>query len=430
MHSGVLDSSAFCDGGMLAADATGIAYASRSRGGRARILAKGPRAAGRISKIVGERADIAIVDRRKMDAARSLEHLVDYLGSGETIYDPSGVGMRAAAILSLTRAVAASRKVRFRLALYDARHRKIVFVLHRPAGGLAQVNAVLREAQHVFRALVSELDFGEGFSPAVAFIFTRPRGQFVPVDRRSASRLWRNRIVQKAKRLVAFSAGAATAMSHTAVYANENNVVGQVSGFGGVSQGDGGGGGEFVLGVPGDDIGFQAEGAIADIDGTTTGEVAAHIYHRDPESGLIGITGRWNDLGSLERWQVGVEAERYFDNVTLVGEVGFEDSTSRSGDIYGLAGLGIYPSPNSSLYVIGGYTLGEGVVQGSFEVQPAADALPGLSIFADGGIGVSGDGFASVGVRFTFGKPASLIDRDRSQLVRRKLNPMALDSSS
>ena len=425
-----LGAETFLPGGLLYPEVSGTSYACRQPGGRVRILAKGQRAAKRIAAKAGRAATVKLVDRRKMDAAPSIEHLLAYLGDGEILHDPSGVATRARATLRLVEELSAKLGDDLSLALFDGERRRIICVLDRPAcPDTASINEALRRAQIVLAGIDPAMLGQDDFAPSVAFTFSSPRGRFVPIDRRSARRLMRRRMVQKLKSIVALSATAGTAVTHVAASAQQ--VSGQIGGFGGVSQGDGAGAGEASIAIQNSVFGVQVDGVTGRIDGETFAEAGGHIYHRDPETGLIGVTGRWNDLGGPERWQVGVEAEYYLNRFSLVGEAGYEDSSGRSADIYGLAGVGYYPSDFSSFYVVGGYTLGEAVVQGSFEIQPAARAIPGLSVFADGGLGVSGNGFAAVGLRFAFGGGnASLIKRDREGMIRRKINPMALDSSS
>lgn len=421
---------AFQPGGLLHGNAAGASYACRQRGGRVRILAKGQRSARRIAAKTGRAATVKLVNRRKMDAAPSIEHLLAYLGEGEILHDPSGVATRSRATLRLVSELAGKLGDDLSLALFDGERRRIVCVLDQPAcPDTDSVNAVLRRAQIVLAGMDPAILAQDDFAPSVIFTFSPPRGRFVPIDRRSARRLVRRRLMRKIRSMIAFSVTASSAASHVAASAQQ--VSGQVGGFGGVSQREGAGAGEAAIAIQSSVFGVQVDGVAGEINGKTVAETGGHIYHRDPETGLIGVTGRWNDLGGPERWQVGVEAEYYMGRFSLVGEAGYEDSSGRSADVYAIGGAGYYPSDNSSFYVVGGYTLGEAVVQGSFEIQPAARAIPGLSVFADGGLGVSGSGFAAVGLRFAFGgSSSSLIKRDREGVIRRKINPMALDSSS
>ena len=97
MRNHTIGKDAFQPGGLLWDHRSGISYASLGSGGRARILAKGPRAAKRIAELAPASATVAVVDRRQMDDSPSLEFLQAYLGSGEILFDPSGVATRARA---------------------------------------------------------------------------------------------------------------------------------------------------------------------------------------------------------------------------------------------------------------------------------------------------------------------------------------------
>lgn len=398
-------------------DLGGVAYAARDAKGRLTVLVKGARTASRLRSRFGRSVRVRLIDRQRLDGAPSLQDLAAIFGPGAPVYDPSAVASRAH---TLTRFVLSMRAVlgdSLSLALFSTRERAVVLVLRQPDHAEADaVNAVLARAQRAFLALRDQA-VAEGFAPTIRFTFDMPRGGLTPIDRRSLRRM---RLDAARRRLGRAAAGSVSILS-MATSAAQAQVVGQAGVQGG--QGPDGSvyGVEGAVGMAGEGLRFQADGSVLDLEDGTASDVAAHFFSRD-SAGLIGVTARWGEVYDASRWQFGVEAERFFDRMTLTGEVGYEDSDAAGSGAYGYAGVGFYPTDHMSLYFTGGHTQGEGVGQVSFEVQPAADAMPALSLFADAGIGVASEGFILAGLRFTFGARSSLIERDRRELIRKRVS--------
>lgn len=415
---------------VFGADLGGVAYAARDRRGRLLVKAKGPRTAARLRARLGPNAQLSLVDRGRLDRCPSLEHLAAAFGPGDPVYDPSAVVSRARTLAEFVLSLRAALGEDLDLALFSAGERAVILVLRRPIDGrIERVNAVLARAQKAFAAL-REQACAEGFAPAVRFTFAAPTSPATPIDRRSHRRLLRRRLGRRLARVAVGSVGAASFAASLAAPA-QAQPVGQIAGQGGAHDGSAYGV-DGAFGVAGSGVKFQAEGGFIDLDGQTLGDGMAHLFRRDPDTGLWGVTVRWGEVDGMTRWQFGLEAERYIGRTTLTGEFGYEDTDVAGENPYGFAGVGFYPSDHMSIYLTGGYTLGEGVAQASLEVQPAAAAMPGLSLFADAGVGASSEGFVMAGLRFTFGVASSLIDRDRRELIRRRVNPVmfAPDSAS
>ena len=403
-----------------------IAFARRAADGHLTIWAKGPRARARLRDRFGPATRIVLTDVGRLERASTLAEMSNRFGSGDIVYDPSGVATRAGAVVRLAAALRAQLGDTLQLALFDAERRRVTLVLRRPRRTDAgQASAILLEAQAALGRSADDDDqiFG------VLFTFSAPHGRFVPVDRISLRRLRGSaRMARIRKSLAGAAALAAAASFADPVLAQETPA--QFGGEGGTSADEGAYAAEGKVSFNGPMLNFQFEGMAIRRDGLTTGEIGTHLYRRDPDNGLVGLTARWNDLGPDQRWQVGVEAERYNGPTTLLGEIGYEEGPDGQDGLYANAGIGYYPTPASSVYLVAGYTLGEPIAQASIEVQPASEALPGLSLFADGGVGVSGEAFVTAGLRFTFGSGGSLIDRDRRELIRRRINPLALAPDS
>lgn len=413
----------------------GVAFASRGSDGELTVWAKGPRAAARLRDRLGPMARVVLSDRDQLEKSLSVAQISARFGDGEILHDPSGVATRSRAIVALTEAMRERLGRLLSLALFDAGRRRVTLVLAKPRQAEAdQVNAALLKAQTAlaladFPALA---EVGAAFD--ILYTFDTPRGRFVPADAITVRRLRTSALVARARKLILVGAGIASVVGHTVQAAQQDvpRAIGQVGAQGGGAAGQGSYAVDGLVTFGGPSFRAQLEAMALRRDGEEIGEVGAHLYRRDPDSGLVGVTARWNDLGPDERWQVGIEAERYFGRTTLVGEIGYENGLGGREDAYGNVGVGYYPTDRTSLYLLAGYTLGEPVLQASVEFQPAGEALPGLSLFADGGIGVNGDGFISAGLRFAFGSGRTLIERDRHEIVRRRINPLALalDSQS
>lgn len=433
----------------------GVAFASQGTSGELTVWAKGPRAAARLRERLGAGATVIQADRDRLEASISVAQISARFGTGEILHDPSGVATRSRAVVALAQTMRAHLGRLLRLALFDAERRRVTLVLAKPKKAEAgRVNEALLKAQTAL-ALASHTVVSNGAATFdVLYAFDAPRGRFAPIDALTVRRLRTTALVERARRLILAGAGLASVISHTAHAAQQDlgrmgaqtpgqatgqttaqtggGAVGQVGAQGGTADGEGSYAVDALITFGDPAFRVQLDGMALRRDGETMGEIGSHLYRRDPETGLVGLTARWNDLGPDERWQVGVEAERYMGRTTLVGEIGYEDGLAGRDDVYGNVGVGYYPNDRTSLYLVAGYTLGEPVVQASVEFQPAGEALPGLSLFADGGMGVNGDGFVTAGLRYAFGSGRTLIERDRREIVRRRINPLALalDSQS
>jgi hypothetical protein len=153
-----------------------------------------------------------------------------------------------------------------------------------------------------------------------------------------------------------------------------------------------------------------------------------HLFWRDPSVGLLGLTysyQHWSnvDLGYINNSQTpvikdavmhrgGVEGELYLLRFTLSGRGGYQDGTVKA-DGYGHLKLRYYATDDLVVYASGDHFTNQNLIRGGMEYRPNLDNLSGLSVFAEGGYGSYDYGMAQVGIRYYFGTPATLIDRDR-----------------
>ena len=74
----------------------------------------------------------------------------------------------------------------------------------------------------------------------------------------------------------------------------------------------------------GNNYGFQVDLAAVRTKKIDYDAIGGHFFQRDPDSYLLGLTAGYNtgDFGRLSRF--GVEAEKYLQNITLQGRVGYQ----------------------------------------------------------------------------------------------------------
>jgi hypothetical protein len=189
------------------------------------------------------------------------------------------------------------------------------------------------------------------------------------------------------------------------------------------------GGFAFPLGT---NFGFQADAFYMDVSNRDFYGAGAHLFWRDSEKGLLGITAagiRENEV--LDSWAGGFEGEYYLNYFTLFAQAGMMNvdyavgllpfiETDETG-CYAVAGAGFYPVDN--LYLSCSYThaLDNGLFQSEIEWQTPMD---GLSLFARLARGDNGYDHALAGVRWYFGKQKRLKLRHREDDPPNVLNSM------
>lgn len=168
---------------------------------------------------------------------------------------------------------------------------------------------------------------------------------------------------------------------------------------------------------------FEFDAAVADSDGgDTSTSIAGHLFARN-DSHLFGGFLGYADAGAADAWTGGLEANKYFENWTLAGAVGYVSSDDADVDGYGLnAEARVFASDNFRLQ--GGF--------GWASVDAAGDSVDAMSYGLGGEYQFSGApvsialGYGhgevddldidvdswSVGLRYNWG--GTLRDRDRN----------------
>ena len=165
----------------------------------------------------------------------------------------------------------------------------------------------------------------------------------------------------------------------------------------------------------GDRFGFQLDGETGQSGDRGEGGGGAHLFWRDPGYGLAGATALWSRVGGWNIFRYGVETEAYLGDFTVAPSAGLQrgdanKGTSSSG--FGSVDLSWYLRDDLKLSLGGAGFSNVRTGFAGIEWQPSPTRP--LTLFANGGGGDHGPGFALVGLRYTFGAPgSSLKDRNR-----------------
>ena len=157
-------------------------------------------------------------------------------------------------------------------------------------------------------------------------------------------------------------------------------------------------------------FGAQIDGSQIVGEGTDRGGLAGHVFYRDPQKYLLGLTTMWSRISSEDLYRAGPEAELYLKDVTFRvsggWQHGFDETTG-----YGNAKVTYYPMDNLALAVRG--EAFSSVRSAGVEVEYQPSEKP-FTVFATGGDSNNADGLFLAGLRFTFGAPGtSLKERHR-----------------
>lgn len=149
--------------------------------------------------------------------------------------------------------------------------------------------------------------------------------------------------------------------------------------------------------------GIQFDGGAYTSESLDSAGLATHIFRRDPESYLVGVTGMVVTLHGDEThriYRTGLETEFYFADLTIAPSGGYQRSFGNNTG---------YAAVDALYYVTEDWMLGLGIsgysdkraAALSSEWRPLADQP--ISLFANAGAGNDGGGFGMLGVRYSFG---------------------------
>lgn len=160
-------------------------------------------------------------------------------------------------------------------------------------------------------------------------------------------------------------------------------------------------------------FGVQVDGAFGRVDDHNMGGAATHLFWRDPDTMLFGITGmasRVEDAAD-NLYRSGVETEFYLDDFTLAAAFGGQwDYKGSTG--YADFGVTYYITPDFTFTSRASGFSDTRTIQVGSEYRPGG--LGGTSFYVDLGTDNDDNEFAMFGVRFSLGgEGKTLKERDR-----------------
>lgn len=375
---------------------------------------------------LGIQADIEVrVHGREFAQARSLESLVRPFKGQRAVADPTGAVTRARGIVCCARFLRARLGDRLAGVYFEPVRRTFYVILDRSRFQSQEREDAdaRRAALRLVATTIRSWRRGEkAFDMQVRVGYALPRRmELVPVEEASVPSAARSWVERALPRSVAASVAAGLAamfglgappqaMAEGPAVSGPN---GKLSLQGGAVDGDGTG---LVVGsgsLPlGRSFGAQLDGAAGAVDGDFYGAVGGHIFWRDPEAALVGLTASHATLDDTDMQRYGAEAELYLPQVTFGVRAGYQTGDVDNG-FFGNGDVSWYVTDDLRLSIGGGYASHEGFGRAGVEFQPGIAALPGLAFFADGEVGENGYDRVLAGFRYYFGDTKSLKLRHR-----------------
>lgn len=185
-----------------------------------------------------------------------------------------------------------------------------------------------------------------------------------------------------------------------------------------------------------DHFGFQLDALYSNVnrqpfgfgqtDDVHVGGLGAHYFWRDSETALVGLQAGYVMGSPADSWEFGIEAERYFESLTLGGKVGmasvqFDSSAApfeRDKDaFYFQLYLGFYPIDD--LWIAPNIEHRFGNTYYGLEIEYELP-VSGLSIFANAMQGENDYQHAQIGMRYYFDtdKPLKLRHRESDPKIQ------------
>ncbi|WP_139167511.1 hypothetical protein [Desulfuromusa kysingii] len=188
---------------------------------------------------------------------------------------------------------------------------------------------------------------------------------------------------------------------------------GQVVVTGGSLDGENMATGSASLTAPlGEHFGLRLDGLSGNIDRDDFRVGAIHLFTRDPDLYLLGVTGAHAELENIQVESFSLEVEAYMGMVTIAAAGG-----QQTGDVhdstYGSLDLRYYPQKNLMVEV-GASVADEN--DGKAHIGVEYQLVGGLALFADAATGEDGFEHALGGIRYYFGDEKPLINRHREEV--------------
>ena len=385
---------------------------------------------------IDARCEVRAFDHGHIERAGSLQGVLKNFAHEAVVYDPTGSVTRSQSLLRCVERLRGSLGDIVRGAYLEPEGRTL-FVLCRREGLLTEgrIDEARRQGLQTRAAAVCaawrQEDAGS-FDLAVRLCLGLPKLPLFAADeasRREArqspwwSRVHAGLLASGISALLGLAfPGQARAGDEPAVSA----LNGKVSVEGGTVDGDWSGIGEGSITAPvGHSFGIQADVMYGDVHERSLWGLSGQGFWRDPEKGLLG--GFANHIArtipetnsTINANRYGGEGEYYRGKYTASVAAGYQSGQIPRGG-FTVVAVKWYPEDNLMLSAGADMKPGHSLALLGVEYQLAAQALAGLSVFADAGISdqngkESGqkDGYAFAGFRYYFGPTKSLIRRHR-----------------
>jgi hypothetical protein len=186
---------------------------------------------------------------------------------------------------------------------------------------------------------------------------------------------------------------------------------GKIEALGGQIDGDAAGNlaGSYTLPLS-SDFGLQLDGLLGRLDKDDLYATGGHLFWRDSEKALAGLTAAYARLGTADIWRFGAEGELYWNDLTFAGQFGNQAGDLGDANYIHLDARYYLFDNNMMLAGGGGYFDDKAMVFGDVEYYTG---WKGLSLFASGGVGQKRFDYLVGGVRYYFGADKSLKQRHR-----------------
>jgi hypothetical protein len=162
----------------------------------------------------------------------------------------------------------------------------------------------------------------------------------------------------------------------------------------------------------GDQFGSQIDGVWGKVSSYVYDGVGGHVFWRDPDLGLIGLIGSYQELDNFSLIQNGAEGELYLKDFTFRTRMGYQYRDVDHG-VFAELGIKYYLMDNIMLEVDPEVAAGDCSLGFGLEYQPDFEFLPGLAIFAEGEVGENDYDHWFCGISYYFGSKKSLEQRHR-----------------
>jgi len=158
----------------------------------------------------------------------------------------------------------------------------------------------------------------------------------------------------------------------------------------------------------GEQFGLQIDLTGGQISSESYSGAGAHLFWRDPDIGLIGLTSSYQSADDISKIRQGVEGEYYLSKITFYTRMSYQYGDVESCFIF-KPGMKIYPMDNLALKIETGIQEDDFRGKGAVEYQ----ILNGLTLFAEAQLGSHHYDRWFGGARFYFGDNKSLKRRHR-----------------